>query len=862
MSVASCFHRHCRVLVAAACLLAALFPAVHAQTGLLADVSITKTNGAASTVAGSGVTYTITVANAGPANASGATVSDTFPASLSGVTWTCVGAVGGTCPTAGAGNINVIVNLPAGGSVTFTATGTLNAAATGNLSNTATVSGTNDPNPDNNSATDTDTILVPIDGACGTSHSTSLVTSAPSTNLCSTGVATSVTSGNSAYTWGCNGSNGGTSTAANACSASRGYTVTPSAGSNGSISPSGAQVVAYNATPAFTATPAANYAVNAWAGSCNGTPSGTGNVSYTTSAVTTDCTVSVSFSGTDATPDAFSFTAANGVALSTVQTSNTITVAGINTGAAISITGGEYQIGSGSFVSTPSTVNNGDTVTVRHTSSGAHGTPTTTTLTIGGVSADFVSTTVAAPVINGACGSSHSTSLVTSAPSTNLCSTGVATGVTSGAGAYTWGCNGSNGGTSTAANACSASRGYTVTPSAGSNGSISPSGAQVVAYNATPAFTATPAANYAVNAWAGSCNGTPSGTGNVSYTTSAVTTDCTVSVSFSGTDATPDAFSFTAANGVALSTVQTSNTITVAGINTGAAISITGGEYQIGSGSFVSTPSTVNNGDTVTVRHTSSGAHGTPTTTTLTIGGVSADFVSTTVAPVVINGACGSSANVATAFLPTANLCSAGTASTETPGTSSWAWSCTGTGPGATNATCSAPYRAVNGGGGTVGAIQAAGSNGWQIDQAASGFVALPAPAPSGVTFPGGATKVVLITGTAGTSSTVTLRFSSIPAGAQLYKYGKENGIGDTNKWFAYPATIDIATGTVTYTLTDGQKGDNDWTANGVIDDPVGLGVGGGAGVAGVPTLSEWAMLALAGLMGMTTFWMTRRRVA
>ncbi len=625
MSVASCFHRHCRVLVAAACLLAALFPAVHAQTGLLADVSITKTNGAASTVAGSGVTYTITVANAGPANASGATVSDTFPASLSGVTWTCVGAVGGTCPTAGAGNINVIVNLPAGGSVTFTATGTLNAAATGNLSNTATVSGTNDPNPDNNSATDTDTILVPIDGACGTSHSTSLVTSAPSTNLCSTGVATSVTSGNSAYTWGCNGSNGGTSTAANACSASRGYTVTPSAGSNGSISPSGAQVVAYNATPAFTATPAANYAVNAWAGSCNGTPSGTGNVSYTTSAVTTDCTVSVSFSGTDATPDAFSFTAANGVALSTVQTSNTITVAGINTGAAISITGGEYQIGSGSFVSTPSTVNNGDTVTVRHTSSGAHGTPTTTTLTIGGVSADFVSTTVA---------------------------------------------------------------------------------------------------------------------------------------------------------------------------------------------------------------------------------------------PVVINGACGSSANVATAFLPTANLCSAGTASTETPGTSSWAWSCTGTGPGATNATCSAPYRAVNGGGGTVGAIQAAGSNGWQIDQAASGFVALPAPAPSGVTFPGGATKVVLITGTAGTSSTVTLRFSSIPAGAQLYKYGKENGIGDTNKWFAYPATIDIATGTVTYTLTDGQKGDNDWTANGVIDDPVGLGVGGGAGVAGVPTLSEWAMLALAGLMGMTTFWMTRRRVA
>lgn len=466
------------------------------------------------------------------------------------------------------------------------------------------------------------------------------------------------------------------------------------------------------------------------------------------------------------------------------------------------------------------------------------------------------------PVVNGSCGSAHATTpLMTSAPSTNLCSVGTAGSVTSGTSAFTWSCTGSGGG-STAS--CSASRGYTVTPSAGSNGSISPSTSQVVAYNATPGFTATPAANYAVNTWAGTCGGTPSGTGNVNYTTSAVTTDCTVSVSFSGTDSTPDAFSFTAANGVALSTQQTSNTITVAGINTGAAISITGGEYQIGSGAFTSAAGTVNNGDTVTVRHTSSAAFSTATTTTLTIGGVSANYVSTTVAPTVINGACGSSANVATAFLPTANLCSAGTASTVTPGTSSWAWSCTGTGPGATSATCSAPYAAVNGGGGTVGAIQTPGTNGWQIDQTASGFVALPAPAPVGIMFPGGATKVVLNTGTAGTSATVTLRFSSIPAGAQLYKYGKENGIGDTHKWFAYPATIDFAGGTVTYTLTDGQRGDNDWTANSVIDDPVGLGVGTvvTGGVTSVPTLSQWAMMLLAALMALATFLSLRRRSA
>ena len=392
-----------------------------------------------------------------------------------------------------------------------------------------------------------------------------------------------------------------------------------------------------------------------------------------------------------------------------------------------------------------------------------------------------------------------------------------------------------------------------VTSGSGGTATCSPSS---VTSGGSSTCTATPNTGYTFGSWSGDCSGTAT-----TCTLSNVTSNKNAAASFTGNDATPDAFSFTAANGVALSTLQTSNTITVAGINTGAAISITGGEYQIGSGSFVSTGGTVNNGNTVTVRHTSSGAHSTATTTRLTIGGVSADFVSTTVAAAVVNGACGSSANVATAFLPTANLCSAGTASTATPGTSSWAWSCAGTGPSAATATCSAPYPPVVNGGGTVGAVQTPGTHGWQINQAASGFVALPAPAPVGVTFPGGATKVVLSTGTAGTSTTVTLRFSSIPAGAQLYKYGKENATDVTEKWFPFPATIDTVAGTVTYTLTDGQRGDNDWTANSVIDDPVGLGVGGGgAGIAGVPTLSQWGMMLLAALMALATFLTLRRR--
>ena len=84
-------------------------------------------------------------------------MADTFPASLT-CTWTCVGAGGGTCTASGSGNINDTVNLPAGGSVTYTASCTISAAATGTLINTATVTapaGVTDPTPGNNSATDT-----------------------------------------------------------------------------------------------------------------------------------------------------------------------------------------------------------------------------------------------------------------------------------------------------------------------------------------------------------------------------------------------------------------------------------------------------------------------------------------------------------------------------------------------------------------------------------------------------------------------------------------------------------------------------------------------------------------------------------
>ncbi len=363
----------------------------------------------------------------------------------------------------------------------------------------------------------------PVAGACGSAHASSTpVAAAPSTNLCAGGgTASGVSTSAADFSWTCTGLRGG-STAS--CSATRGYTVSPTAGANGSISPNTPQLVAYNTGGNFTVAPSSGYSASV-GGSCGGALGGT---AYTTAAVTANCTVVASFS--DSVPDAFTFAAAPNVALSTLVTSAPITVAGIVGQAAISIIGGAYRINSaGGFVTTPGMVVNGNTIEVQHTSSGSASTATTTWLTIGGVSASYVSTTAGLAAVNGSCGSANATSpLATSAPTTTtaLCTAGAATAVTTGTAAYTWVCNGINGGTNSAT--CSASRGYTVTPSAGANGSVTPNTAQVVALNARPAFAVAANSGFSAGVVSGCGGALSSGT----FTTNAVTADCSVTAFF------------------------------------------------------------------------------------------------------------------------------------------------------------------------------------------------------------------------------------------------------------------------------------------------------------------------------------------
>ncbi|GAB4090822.1 IPTL-CTERM sorting domain-containing protein [Hydrogenophaga soli] len=131
--------------------------------------------------------------------------------------------------------------------------------------------------------------------------------------------------------------------------------------------------------------------------------------------------------------------------------------------------------------------------------------------------------------------------------------------------------------------------------------------------------------------------------------------------------------------------------------------------------------------------------------------------------------------------------------------------------------------------------------------QSASSVGAAP---PAGVSFPAGVVNFTTTGCAVGGTVTVTLTYpSALPAGTQLYKYGPATA-GASPSWYVHPATFSNGNTTITYTVTDNGVGDSNNTA-GVITDPAGPGVPGS--VSGVPTLSEWALVFLAGLLGVAT---------
>ena len=298
--------------------------------------------------------------------------------------------------------------------------------------------------------------------------------------------------------------------------------------------------------------------------------------------------------GSDSTPDAFSFTDVPGtIARSSVQTSNQITVAGMNTSTAVSVSGGSYSKNGAGYTTANTTAVNGDKFTVRHTSSASFSTATNTTLTIGGVSDIFTSNTIGADTTPAAFTFTDVTGVARylAQVSNNITVSGLntSTGVSVSGGTYS------------------------------KNNSATFSGGNTTAVNGdTFKLLHTSSASFST------ATNTTLTIGGVSDTFTSTTL---------GSDTTPNAFSFTDVPGtIARSSVQTSNQITVAGMNTSTVVSISGGSYSKNGGSYTTANTTASNTDTFTVRHTATTAFSTATNTTLNIGGVTDTFSSTTVA--------------------------------------------------------------------------------------------------------------------------------------------------------------------------------------------------------------------------------------
>ncbi len=288
------------------------------------------------------------------------------------------------------------------------------------------------------------------------------------------------------------------------------YTVTPTAGSNGSVSPSTPQMVNYNETASFTVTPDIGYHIALVSG-CSGTLNGN---TYTTGPMTGDCSVSATFAINSYTviPTA----GANGsISPSTPQTVN-------------------YNQ-TGSFTVTPDIGYHIALVT------GCSGTLNGNTYTTGPVAADCtVSATFAINTYTVTPTAGPNGSVSPAIPqSVNYNQTASFT-ITPDTGyhiALVSGCTGTlNGNTyitgpvtaDCTVSATFAINTYTVTPTAGSNGSVSPSTPQTVNYNETASFTVTPETGYHIALVTG-CTGTLNGN---TYITGPVAADCTVSATF------------------------------------------------------------------------------------------------------------------------------------------------------------------------------------------------------------------------------------------------------------------------------------------------------------------------------------------
>ncbi len=287
----------------------------------------------------------------------------------------------------------------------------------------------------------------------------------------------------------------------------------------------------------------------------------------------------------DVTPDPFAFTALADQPVATLETSNEVTIAGVDIPVAISVAGGEYSVNAGAWTSAPGTVANGDHVQVRLTSAGTLSTTTIATLTVSSFSAGFSVTTTAEDRAPDAFTFDPQANVPLSALRTSntvtISGINVAVPVSVAGGEYQV-----NGGAWTSA-----------------AGTVSNGDQVAVRHTSAAVFSTT-------------------------VTTTLTVADATAAFESTteGEDRVPDTFAFNAQADAPLAELRESNAVTITGINTSVPITVVGGEYSLNGAPFTSAAGTVKTNDVVVVRQVSASDFNTKTTATLTVADFSAAF--------------------------------------------------------------------------------------------------------------------------------------------------------------------------------------------------------------------------------------------
>ncbi|WP_188399917.1 inverse autotransporter beta domain-containing protein [Sporomusa sp. GT1] len=292
------------------------------------------------------------------------------------------------------------------------------------------------------------------------------------------------------------------------------FTITASAGTGGSISPSGATGVSYGATPAYTITPNTGYVIADV--KVDGVSVGTGST-YTFPSVTGNHTITATFAlqsftitASAGTGGSISPSGATGVSYSATP-AYTITP---NTGYVIvDVKVDGVSVGTGSTYTFPS-------VTGNHTITATFALQSFT-ITASAGTGGSISPSGATSVSYGAT-PAYTITLNTGYVIADIKVDGVSVGTGS---TYTFPSVTGN----HTITATFALQSFTITASAGTGGSISPSGATGVSYGATPAYTITPNTGYVIADV--KVDGVSVGTGST-YTFPSVTGNHTITATF------------------------------------------------------------------------------------------------------------------------------------------------------------------------------------------------------------------------------------------------------------------------------------------------------------------------------------------